>query len=136
MKISWCKLGQMMPVLGQTLFELCSYLMSVHKIPIQVFLIRLYIILHVITYDFYLILGIIVLFFKKYHMFSLPLTPNMTQYNWIASRVHMNVDTLWCEAGFKVDGKKRGNIGKGYMQKKKSGMSLGLDSRWSFISLR
>lgn len=136
MKISWCRLGQLMPVLGQNLFELCSYLMSEHKIPIQVFFIRLYIILHVITYDFYLILEIIVLFFKKYHMCSLPLTLDMTQYNWIASRVHMNVDTLWCEADFKADGKKRGNIGKCYMQKKKIGMSLGLDSRRSFISLR
>lgn len=102
--------------------------MSEHKIPIQVFLIRLYIILHDITYDFYLILDIIVLFFKKY-MFNLPLTLNMTQYNWIASRVHMNVDILWCEAGFKIDGKRRGNIGKGYMEKKEIGMSLGLDSR-------
>ena len=114
----------MMPVLGQTLFELCSYLMSVHKIPIQVFLIRLYIILHVTTYDFYLILGIIVLFFKKYHMFSLPLTLNMTQYNWIASRVHMNVDTLWCEAGFKVDGKKEETLAKVICRRKKVGCHL------------
>ena len=119
----------MMPILGQTLFELCSYLISEHKIPIQVFLIRLYIILHVITYDFYLISEIIALFFKKYHLFSLSLTLTMTQYNWITSRVRTNADILWCEAGFKVDGKKRGNIGKGYMEKKEIGKSLGLGSR-------
>ena len=53
----------------------------------------------------------------------------MTQYNWITSRVRMNADILWCEAGFKVDGKKGGNTGKGYMEKKEIGKSLGLGSR-------
>lgn len=52
-------------------------------------------------------------------MFSLPLTLNMTQYNWIASRVHMNVDTMWCEAGFKVDGKKEETLAKVICRRKK-----------------
>ena len=41
----------------------------------------------------------------------------------------MKADILWCEAGFKVDGKKGGNTGKGYMEKKEIGKSLGLGSR-------